>query len=67
MNREQRRKEAKTKKTIWPSGYIECPKNTGLTEGEKFTIAGIQRMENGHIIRNCEPGKETVFIAKTPA
>lgn len=38
-----------------------------LPAGQQYTIAGIQRLRNGKIIVNCDPGKETVFVSRGPA
>ena len=71
MNREQRRAEErlarKAQRQMWPSGEVQAPADTGLEEGDKFTIAGMRRLKNGHITRNCKPGTETVWIAKVIA
>lgn len=68
MNREQRRiaakEEKKLKKLLWPSSYFDVPNHCGLNDGDYFTIQGLHRLENGHILTNCKEGEETKFIAR---
>ena len=72
MNRAQRRKQAKddkrARKPMYPGGFVEVPAalSSTLADGEKFTIAGLQRMNDGRITTQCTPGSETVWTAKSP-
>ena len=73
MNRSERRKQSredsKSRKLMWPSGYIEIPVDdallkSGIRDGDVITIAGLKRNESGEIITDCKPGEETKFKAR---
>lgn len=69
MNREQRRKqqriEAKQRKSIRPYVLCEAQRESGLDDGDIFTIAGWKQNKDGTFNKNCILGEETKFVAKT--
>lgn len=70
MNRAEQKKQEKEHqeqiRQMWPSGFCGIPKDIQhlIKDGDKFTIKGLRRFEDGTIDSNCEDGKETIWVAK---
>lgn len=42
---------------------VEVPSDSGLKDGDRFTVKGHKRNQDGTLDRNCKEGEESVFIA----
>ena len=64
--RKRKRLEDKLRRQMWPGGFVEVPNDLRgrLSHGDRFTIKGVKRFEDGTFITNCKAGEETVFRAK---